>query len=95
MWLFSHIGTYAAVVHREHPGALCVHSRERGDLEALRDRLLPDLEIVERGQPDLPFSAVVSRDEWSYAVCRIAEQIDYTEFADPLDSRQDRGPLPD
>ena len=95
MWLFSHLGTFAAVAHRDHPGALCVYARERDHLEALRDRLLPDLEIVECGLPDQPFCAIVPRDEWAYAVCRIAEAIDYTEFADPLDPRQERGPLPD
>lgn len=95
MWLFSHIGFFAAVAHRDHPGALLVHARERGDLEALRDRLLPDLEILESGDPDRPFCAIVPRDEWAYAVCRLAEDIDYTEFAVPLDRRQDQGPLPD
>ena len=95
MWLFSQIGVFAAVAHRDHPGTLRLYARARDDLEALRDRLLPDLEITGRDRPGQPFCAIVPRDEWAYAVCRLAEDIDYTEFGDPLDLCQERGPLPD
>ena len=90
MWVFSALGFYSVVAHHEHPDAMLVRTRARADLEALRDRMLPDIEIVETPERDYRYRAIVDRDEWAFAVCRMAEEIDYPNFKDAVAARQGR-----
>lgn len=88
MWLFCELGFFSAVEHGDHPDAVVVRARVRRDLEALRDRLLPDLDIEDTPERDYAHRAVVGRDEWSFAVCRIAEELDYRNFKAAVAERQ-------
>jgi hypothetical protein len=88
MWLFSDIGFFSAVAHRDNADAIVVRTRARGDLEALRERLLPDLAILDTPAADYAHRAIVPRDDWAYAVCRLAETIDYPNFKDAVAARQ-------
>ena len=75
MWLYTTIGFFSAVAHRDDPRAILIRARVREDLDALRRNHLPDLEITASGE--YAFEALVSRDEWEFAVCRMAQAIDY------------------
>ncbi len=88
MWLFSTLGFFSVVAHRDHPDALIVRARVRGDLESLRDELLPDLELEELETADYRFRAHLSRDEWAHAAERLAASVDYDNFKDAVARRQ-------
>ena len=75
MWLYTTIGFFSVVAHRDDPRAILIRARVREDLAALRRHHLPDLEIAQGGE--YAFEALVSRDEWEFAVCRMAQEIDY------------------
>lgn len=88
MWLFTTIGFFSVVADPDHPDTLKVRARARADLEALRDRHLPDLEIVETDHTDYRFRAFVHRDEWAHAARALAADIDYPNFKSAVGQRQ-------
>ena len=79
MWLFTTIGFFSVVAHRDDPRAILIRARVREDLEALRRHHLPDLQIDEAG--DHTYEALVSRDEWEHAAQQLAQAIDYFDDA--------------
>jgi hypothetical protein len=88
MWLLTTSGFYSVVAHRDNSDTLIVRTRLREDLEELRRSYLPDLEIVEGGDSDYEFRALVSRMEWEHAVRQLVGDIDYPNFKDAVDQRQ-------
>ena len=88
MWIFTTIGFFSVVEDPEHPNTLKIRARAREDLEALRDRYLPDLEIVESSNTDYRFRAFVHRDEWEHAARSLAADIDYPNFKSAVAKRQ-------
>jgi hypothetical protein len=88
MWLFTSIGFFSVVEDEEHSGALKIRARAQEDLEALRDRYLPDLEILRTEHTDYRFRAVVARDEWAHAAQALATDIDYPNFKAAVAQRQ-------
>ena len=75
MWLYTTIGFFSVVAHRDDPRAILIRARVREDLAALRRHHLPDIEIVEGS--DYPYEALVSRDEWEHAAQQLSQSIDY------------------
>jgi hypothetical protein len=88
MWVFTSIGFFSVVADDVHPDAVKVRARVRGDLEALRERYLPDLEILESADTDYRFRAFVLRDEWAHAAHALAADIDYPNFKSAVAERQ-------
>src|SRR4051794_37474035 len=91
MWLFTSIGFFSVVAYDAHPDTFKVRARARQDLEALRERYLPDLEIVESDHTDYRFRAFVLRDEWTHAAQALAADIDYPNFKSVVAERQGNG----
>jgi hypothetical protein len=88
MWLFTDIGFFSVVAHRDRPDTLLVRARTRGDLEALRDRHLPDLELHENLGSDYRWRAFVIRSDWEHMAAALAAGIDYPNFKDAVAERQ-------
>jgi hypothetical protein len=87
MWIFTPIGFFSAVTLRD-TDALVVRARALSDLEALRDHVLPDIEIHETPERDYRWRATVSRDDWEQAVAQLARAIDYPNFKSEVARRQ-------
>ena len=75
MWLYTTIGFFSVVAHRDDPRTILIRARSREDLDALRRHHLPDLEIAQGTH--YPFEALVSRDEWEHAAQQLAQGVDY------------------
>ncbi len=88
MWLVTSIGFFSVVAHRDDRHTVVVRARARGDLEALRKRYLPDLEIAETEDGDYRFRALLERSEWEHAAQRLAADIDYDNFKNAVAERQ-------
>jgi hypothetical protein len=88
MWLFTTLGFYSVVAHRDHPDTVLIRARAREDLDALRTHHLPDLEIIENAGSDYRWRAYVERLEWEHAAAQMAADIDYPNFKDAVADRQ-------
>src|SRR4051812_279954 len=88
MWMLTTIGFFSVVADRDHPDRLLVRARVRADLEELRDRYVPDLEIVEGAGTDYRYRASVARTEFEPAAARLAADIDYPNFKNAVADRQ-------
>ncbi len=60
----------------------------RADLEALRDRHLPGLELYENAGSDYRWRAFVAREHWERTAAALAAEIDYPNFKDAVAERQ-------
>lgn len=86
MWIQSLIGFFSIVQKgdgddRYGDGYLCVRARARADLEALRDRYLPELsEIADWAASDYRYRAWAPRDAVARAVAQLVQEIDYRNF---------------
>ncbi|MBM3267017.1 MAG: hypothetical protein FJZ01_05140 [Candidatus Sericytochromatia bacterium] len=81
MWLFTAIGFFSVVAHRDSPESLLVRARACEDLAALRERYLPDLSPTEATpSADYPYRATVSRKAFGQALVWLATTIDYDNF---------------
>lgn len=91
MWLITPIGFFSIVQKANDAIAdtLTVRARVRGDLEALRDKYVPELgEIVEGGGTDYPFRAVAPRASLSAALAAIVADLNYDNFKGEVARRQ-------
>ena len=88
MWLFTSLGFFSVVAHRDEPDTLLIRARAREDLEALRDRHLPDLELVENAGSDYRWRGFVSREGLERVAAGLAADIDYPNFKDAVAHRQ-------
>jgi ADP-ribose pyrophosphatase YjhB (NUDIX family) len=83
MWLLTNFGFFSVVEKPDDSaaGTLTVRARVRGDLEALRDRYLPNMgAIVEGAGTDYKYRAKVTRDSFAVAALQIVRDIDYANF---------------
>ena len=87
MWLFTTIGFFSVVAHRDDPETILIRARVREDLERMRRHHLPDMEIVEGAGTDYAFRALVSRDEWEHVAQQLARGIDYPNFKSAVSER--------
>jgi 8-oxo-dGTP pyrophosphatase MutT (NUDIX family) len=91
MWLITNFGFFSIVQKPddESAGTLTVRSRVRRDLEALRDRYLPEMgEIVVGGGTDYRYRAKISREALATAVGQIVRDIDYSNFKSSVSKQQ-------
>ncbi len=90
MWIFTPLGFFSVVGHRDRPDTLLVRARCREDLERLRDRHLPGIELHENAGSDYRWRAFVARREWETAAAALAAGIDYPNFKEAVADRQGR-----
>src|SRR3954467_9955631 len=88
MWILSTAGFFSVVAEPDDPERLLVRSRVRADLEALRDRYLPDLEIVEGAGTDYRYRGFVTRADFEPVAAKLVADIDYSNFKDAVAKRQ-------
>ena len=77
MWLYTTIGFFSVVAHRDDPRTILIRAHAREHLDELRRHHLPDLEITE--DDEYAFCALVSRDEWEHAAQQLAQGVDYPD----------------
>ena len=91
MWLFNTCGFFSVVVKPGDAaaGMITVRARVKGDLDALRERYLPELgPLMTRAGTDYPFQAQAPRAAFAEAMSRLALELDYAEFKDTVLTRQ-------
>jgi hypothetical protein len=88
MWLLTSIGFYSVVAHRDNDETVLIRSRTREDLDQLRRRYLPDLEILENAGTDYRYRALLERSEWEHAAQKLAADVDYPNFKEAVGERQ-------
>ena len=90
MWLFTPLGFYSVVQHRDDPDTMLVRARVREDLERLRDDHLPGAEVIEGAGTDYRFRVLVPRAAWEQAAAALARDVDYPNFKSEV-ARTDGG----
>jgi hypothetical protein len=91
MWLFTTIGFYSIVEKPldGKPGALQVRARVAGDLEALREKYLPELsETVATPHGDYKFRAAISHADFARGLAALAQDLHYDNFKSAVGREQ-------
>jgi hypothetical protein len=94
MWLFTTIGFFSVVekpVDGEHgvTPMLAVRSRVPGDLEALREKYMPELSAtIATPRADYKFRAAISHTDFARGLARLAEDIHYDNFKSAVGKTQ-------
>ena len=80
MWLITTTGFYS-IVQKSGEKDLTIRARVRKDLEALRDKYLPDLgEIARNDNTDYRYRAKVSHADLAKAAAQMVRDINYDNF---------------
>ena len=81
MWLFTKVGFFSVVQHRDHDDTLLVRARDADDLKALKKRYMPTLgAIQQKDAADYPYRAAIGRNDFAAGMEHIALDIDYMNF---------------
>lgn len=68
---------------------MTVRARARGDLETLKERYIPKLGHILKGEgTDYQYRAKVSREDLAKAMGKIITDIDYSNFKDSVAEKQ-------
>lgn len=88
MWLFTPIGFFS-IVKKPQTTCLTIRARVRGDLDALRDRYLPELSpTIGHGGTDYPWRATATREAVAEATRLMVMDIDYPNFKSEVGAKQ-------
>lgn len=94
MWLFTKIGFYSVVQHRENDQVVIIRARDRADLVALQGLMH---EMFRRERPpkvastpaaDYPYRMNVGKARFAEVARRFAEDVDYENFKDRVKRAQ-------
>lgn len=88
MWIFTTLGFFSVVAHRDDQATVLVRAPAREDLEALRNRHISGHHTLEWEGSDYRFRLVASRDDWAHVAREFAAGIDYSNFKDAVAERQ-------
>lgn len=91
MWLMTPFGFFSIVQKPDDKkaGTLTIRARVNQDLEALRDKFLPNMgEIIANAGSDYRYRAKAPRAEVGLALANIAVGIGYENFKDEVAARQ-------
>ena len=86
MWLFTSMGFYSVVAHRDKPDHVLIRSRCRADLERLQELasvnyvLLAQREILENAGSDYRYRIIAHRRDWEWLVPALMREIVYDNF---------------
>jgi len=87
MWLFTQVGFFSVVRHKDLPDQVLVRARFRDDIERLLEFMdQKGLRIEARSDADYAYRVVMPHALWVEAARRLAEDIDYTNFKDAAHS---------
>ena len=88
MWLLTNFGFFS-VVQKKDDDVLTVRARARNDLEVLKERYIPNLGHIIRGDgTDYRYRAKVSREDMAEALKKIVLDIDYSNFKNSVAEKQ-------
>ena len=88
MWLVTNFGFFS-IVQKKGEDILTVRARARGDLEDLKERYVPTLGHILKGEgTDYQYRAKVSREELAGDMQKIIMDIDYSNFKDAVAEKQ-------
>ena len=88
MWLVTNFGFFS-IVQKKGEDILTVRARARGDLEVLKERYVPTLGHILKGEgSDYQYRAKVSREDLAGAMQKIIMDIDYSNFKDAVAEKQ-------
>ena len=89
MWLVTNFGFFS-VVQKKDDDILTVRTRARGDLETLKEKYIPKLGHILKGEgTDYQYRAKVSREDLAKAMGKIVLDIDYSNFKGSVAEKQD------
>lgn len=88
MWIFTQLGFFSVVAHREKPGVLLVRARVRSDLETLAARAKKCPSVTELDDADYRFRAEFQKKDFSAIISKLVDDIDYDNFKDRVSKRQ-------
>jgi hypothetical protein len=94
MWLFTTTGFFSVVEKPidDRPNTtpmLAVRSRVPGDLEALREKYMPELTAtIATPRADYKFRAAISHTDFARGLARLAEDIHYDNFKSAVGKTQ-------
>jgi len=88
MWLFTNIGFFS-VVQKPNTNYLTVRARVKGDLDALRNKYLPELSATQgNGGTDYPWRATVNHADFADALGKIVLDLNYGNFKSEVAAQQ-------
>ena len=88
MLLITNFGFFT-IVQKKGSDILTVRARARNDLETLKERYIPTLGHILKGEgTDYQYRAKVSREGMAKAMRKIIMDIDYSNFKDSVAERQ-------
>jgi hypothetical protein len=89
MWIFTPIGFFSVVAHRDKPHTVLVRSRARRDLETFRNRYCKRLgKIKYIAWADYPYRAEVGRRAYANAMRRVCMDVTYDNFKSAVKDNQ-------
>ncbi len=88
MWIFTSLGFFSVVAHRDDEAAVLVRAWARQDLEALRDRHLSGHDILEWEGSAYRCRLVASRDDWARVARELSAGIDDANSKEAVAERQ-------
>ena len=90
MWLMTNFGFFS-IVQKKDDDILTVMARARSDLETLKERYIPTLGHILKGEgTDYQYRARVSREDMAEALGKIIMDIDYSNFKVSVAEKQGR-----
>ena len=88
MWLFTPFGFFS-VIQKPDEANLQVRARVKEDLEALRDRYLPEIDnIIETPHGDYRYRALVTHEAFARAAAGIVKDLHYPNFKNEVARQQ-------
>ena len=91
MWIFTDVGFFSVVEKPEDRDArmLTVRSRVAADLDALREKFMPELGPTISGTgTDYRYRAKIAKAAFSEGMKRVSEAVDYDNFKHAVGTRQ-------
>lgn len=91
MWILTPFGFFSVVQKPEDKaaGTLTIRARVKADLDALREKYLPDMGVIVTGAgTDYKYRAKVPRDALAKAAQQMVLDLDYSNFKNEVGKRQ-------
>lgn len=91
MWIMTNFGFFSVVQKRSDRDSelLTIRSRVKEDLQALKERYLPEMgPIFEGAGTDYQYRAKAAKTDFANALLEIGMDIDYDNFKDSVASNQ-------